>query len=247
MVACVAPFNSVTVFDTRTGPLRKRHGTCHVSQVRAKAHIRCVYRSDLGSLEYTSTSPLQVGGQLLPMQSLFRESGAPGEYVSPTGLLTLQQFMSSPAFQNRSTARFTYHATVGNGGLDGGKGRGGGGGGGGGDGGDFGGPKDGEGPWRLLTLIFAFLVGVGGLMGYKRKGSRASLIASSTIGTALVGAAILMSGATAPQGLAIALVSTLALGGYMLRGYVKTRKPFPQGVFALLSTLLSIGYVSALR
>jgi uncharacterized membrane protein (UPF0136 family) len=45
----------------------------------------------------------------------------------------------------------------------------------------------------------------GGLMGYKKKGSKASLIASGTIGSALVIAAILMSGGTSTQGLVLAL------------------------------------------
>lgn len=36
----------------------------------------------------------------------------------------------------------------------------------------------------------------------------------------------------------------MALGGYMLRGYTKTKKVFPQGVFAGLSLTLALAYIS---
>lgn len=38
--------------------------------------------------------------------------------------------------------------------------------------------------------------------------------------------------------------ASLALGGYMAHGYTKTRKLFPQGVFAGLSLTLALAYIS---
>lgn len=40
-----------------------------------------------------------------------------------------------------------------------------------------------------------------------------------------------------------AAAASCTLGTYMGKGYVRTKKVFPQGVFAVLSLLLSGGYI----
>ena len=40
--------------------------------------------------------------------------------------------------------------------------------------------------------------------------------------------------------------TSLTLGVYMGKGYMRSRKPFPQGVFTAVSLVLSTGYASTL-
>lgn len=116
---------------------------------------------------------------------------------------------------------------------------------GGGGGGDDGDGDRSSTPLALVTAIFAVLLLVGGVTGYLKKGSITSLTASSIFGVVYVGAAYLMrTPASAVPGLRIALGASVALGGYMLRGYTKTKKVFPQGVFAGLSLTLALAYIS---
>ena len=41
-------------------------------------------------------------------------------------------------------------------------------------------------------------------------------------------------------------MASCTLGTYMGKGYVKTRKPFPHGVFTLVSLILSGGYLTSI-
>ena len=41
-------------------------------------------------------------------------------------------------------------------------------------------------------------------------------------------------------------VASCTLGTYMGKGYMKTRKAFPQGVFTALSLILSSGYLTSI-
>ena len=40
--------------------------------------------------------------------------------------------------------------------------------------------------------------------------------------------------------------ANLALGGYMVKGYTSTKKPFPQGVFSVVSAINSVIYIRSL-
>ncbi|EIE27783.1 hypothetical protein COCSUDRAFT_32107 [Coccomyxa subellipsoidea C-169] len=80
-------------------------------------------------------------------------------------------------------------------------------------------------------------------MAYSKKGSRASLVASGSITGALLLSAALMGGPLRVPATLLALAASCTLGTYMGKGYVRTKRVFPQGVFALTSLLLSGGYI----
>jgi len=86
-----------------------------------------------------------------------------------------------------------------------------------------------------ILLIYALLLGGGGFMGYRKAGSRASLIAgSSTAAVAVAAAAIALVQPRLGQSLGITLAICLtALFGY--RYLVKTKKFMPSGLLAVLS------------
>ncbi|CAL5224455.1 g7145 [Coccomyxa viridis] len=156
--------------------------------------------------------------------------GAPSSYQSPPPYQQPQDY-SSPSSADIS--------------LGGGGGQSGGGSGGGGGGGS-GGSAGGSGPWRLLTVLFAAFIAASGWNAYKEKGSQASLNASGTIAAALLLSAALMSGSMRVPATLLALATSLTLGAYMGKGYVRSRKTFPQGVFLGISLILSAGYTSTL-
>ncbi|KAK9836291.1 hypothetical protein WJX81_002432 [Elliptochloris bilobata] len=169
---------------------------------------------------------------------------APPRYVSPRPYSTPASYRAPAAYGPGSE-----DSALSGGGDVGGSGSGGGSGGNGGGGGsgDSNGSDDGGvGPWRLATVLFAVLIAVGGVMAYKKKGSRASLLASGGIAAALLLGAALMTGRTRVAGTLLALVATATLGAYMGKGYAATHKAFPQLTFTILSALLGAGYISTL-
>lgn len=85
--------------------------------------------------------------------------------------------------------------------------------------------------WTLVIWTYIGLLLVGGLMGFIKAGSRASLIASSAIAAVL--AALLLSG-----------VSSAVLGGFLCvlslyfgSRFWKSRKWMPGGIFAIVSVV----------
>ncbi|KAA6418476.1 MAG: hypothetical protein FRX49_11533 [Trebouxia sp. A1-2] len=88
--------------------------------------------------------------------------------------------------------------------------------------------------------------GVGGIMGYKKKRSKDSLIASSIITGLLLSSAYLMGKPNTTYGVRLALVTTASLAAYMGKGYYDKRKVFPQGVLACISTVMTLGYIGSL-
>jgi uncharacterized membrane protein (UPF0136 family) len=90
----------------------------------------------------------------------------------------------------------------------------------------------------LASGVFA-LVGAaaaaGGFVGFKRAGSRASLIAGSISGSALLGASLMITTGAVTAGLALGIATSVALAGRFAPAYVKTRKLMPQGVMAGLA------------
>jgi len=97
------------------------------------------------------------------------------------------------------------------------------------------------------TIFFGLFVLVGGVMGYKKKRSRDSLIASSIIAGLLFFSAYLMGKPNTTYGIRLALVTTGTLAAYMGKGYYDKRKVFPQGVLAVMSTLISIAYWGSIK
>ena len=90
-----------------------------------------------------------------------------------------------------------------------------------------------------ITLgIYALLLGAGGLIGYLKAGSRASLIAGSI--SALVALAALWLSITYPKwGVSLGLILSISL--FILFGYryaVKTRRFMPNGLLAIASLVV---------
>ena len=90
-----------------------------------------------------------------------------------------------------------------------------------------------------ITLgVYALLLGIGGLMGYLKAGSRPSLIAGSI--SALVAlAALALSAANHKLGVPLGLLLSITL--FVLFGYryaVKTRKFMPSGLLAIASLVV---------
>lgn len=115
---------------------------------------------------------------------------------------------------------------------------------GGGGGGGF--SSGGGGLPQQLAFGFAILVAIGGYMGYKNKGSKDSLKSSTTFAAVLFVAGYLIGGPYPTAGLAIALAANVALGWYMVKGYLNTKKAFPQGVFSAVSIVSSFVYFRSL-
>lgn len=90
----------------------------------------------------------------------------------------------------------------------------------------------------LSTFVFAAIgvaSGVGGFFGFKKAGSKASLIAGATSGAALLVAAGLTATGSVTAGLVLGGVTSLALAGRFVPGYLRTRKLVPAGVMAALA------------
>lgn len=97
------------------------------------------------------------------------------------------------------------------------------------------------GPWlEFLARTYFFVFGVitvgGGVMGYVKAESRASLIAGGISGLLLIVSAGLIGFTTARAGAAPALAISLALGARFVPAYLETRRSMPQGLMAALST-----------
>ncbi|KAJ0241638.1 Protein FATTY ACID EXPORT 2 [Hirschfeldia incana] len=124
----------------------------------------------------------------------------------------------------------------------------GGGGGGGGDGNDEGGEEEesgGKTPLSMsqkLTLGYAFLVGVGGLMGYLKSGSQKSLIAGGVSAAVLL--FVFRELPTKPVlASTIGVVMAGALTWVMGTRYMGSKKIFPAGVVSFMSFIMTGGYI----
>jgi len=98
------------------------------------------------------------------------------------------------------------------------------------------------GPTKIYFIIFGLLTIVGGVMGYVKAGSAASLIAGAICGVLLLIAAFLLPGYLTP-GLILALVVSLTLAGRFLPAFIKTGHLMPAGLMSVLSV---IGIVMAI-
>ncbi len=92
------------------------------------------------------------------------------------------------------------------------------------------------GPAKIYFLIFGLLTIVGGVIGYLRAGSMASIIAGSISGILLLLAAFLLPGNIA-AGLILGGVISLALAGRFLPVFLKTGAFMPAGMMAILSVI----------
>ncbi|MEO6871186.1 MAG: TMEM14 family protein [Chthoniobacterales bacterium] len=91
-------------------------------------------------------------------------------------------------------------------------------------------------PTKIYFIVFGLLTIAGGVMGYVKAGSTASLIAGSISGILLLVAAFLLPSHVV-AGLVLAIVVSLLLAGRFLPAFFKTGKMMPNGLMALLSIL----------
>ena len=92
------------------------------------------------------------------------------------------------------------------------------------------------GPAKIYFMIFGLLTIVGGIVGYVKAGSTASIIAGSISGIALIVAAYLLPGNVA-AGLIMAGVVSVLLAGRFIPAFMKTGKIMPAGLMAVLSVI----------
>jgi uncharacterized membrane protein (UPF0136 family) len=98
------------------------------------------------------------------------------------------------------------------------------------------------GPAKIYFIIFGLLTIAGGVMGYVKAGSTASIIAGSIAGILLLIAAWLIPGNLA-VGLALGAVVSIALAGRFVPIFMKTGQAMPAG---LMSALSVIGVIMAI-
>lgn len=98
------------------------------------------------------------------------------------------------------------------------------------------------GPTKVYFIIFGILTIIGGIIGFVKAGSVASIIAGSIAGVLLIVAAFIFPMHFA-VGLGLALVVSLLLAGRFLPAFIKTGKAMPAGLMAVLSV---IGVIVAL-
>jgi uncharacterized membrane protein (UPF0136 family) len=92
------------------------------------------------------------------------------------------------------------------------------------------------GPAKIYFIIFGVLTIVGGVIGYAKAGSTASIIAGSISGILLLLAAFLLP-ANLAVGLALAAVVSIALAGRFVPVFIKTGHLMPAGLMSLLSVI----------
>ena len=92
------------------------------------------------------------------------------------------------------------------------------------------------GPAKIYFIVFGLLTIAGGIMGYVRAGSTASIIAGSISGILLLLAAFLLPG-NITAGLAIAAIVSLLLAGRFLPAFLKTGAVMPAGMMSALSVI----------
>ncbi len=95
---------------------------------------------------------------------------------------------------------------------------------------------------KIYFFLFAVLTIAGGIVGYVKAGSVASVIAGSITGVLLLVAVFLL-----PQhrgvGLATALVISLVLAGQFVPKFLHTGRAMPAGMMSILSV---IGVITAI-
>ena len=96
-------------------------------------------------------------------------------------------------------------------------------------------------------FIFGALTILGGVIGFVKAGSKASLIAGGVSGALiLVAAWLMMKDSTVQAGLILGLVLSALLEMRFLPAFVKTKKPMPAGMMAVLSMIGTVLAVLAL-
>jgi len=95
---------------------------------------------------------------------------------------------------------------------------------------------------KIYFIVFGILTIAGGVIGYIKAGSVASIIAGSITGVLLLVAAFLLPEHRA-VGLATALIISLLLAAQFIPKFLRTGKVMPAGIMSILSL---IGIIAAL-
>jgi uncharacterized membrane protein (UPF0136 family) len=95
---------------------------------------------------------------------------------------------------------------------------------------------------KIYFIVFGVLTILGGIVGYVKAGSVASIIAGSLAGVLLLVAAFLLP-KHEMAGLATGLIVSLLLLGYFVPKYFRTGSVMPAGLMSVLSV---IGIVAAI-
>ena len=97
-------------------------------------------------------------------------------------------------------------------------------------------------PTKIYFVVFGILTIAGGIMGYIKAGSVASIIAGSVTGVLLLVAAFLLAEHRA-AGLATAFIVSLLLAAQFVPKFLRTGRVMPAGIMSILSV---IGIIVAL-
>ena len=100
------------------------------------------------------------------------------------------------------------------------------------------------GPAKIYFIIFGILTIAGGIVGYVKAGSTASIIAGSISGVLFLLAAWLMPEHRA-VGLVVALVVSLLLAAQFIPKFFQTFKVMPAGLMSVLSAIRIIVAIAA--
>ena len=95
---------------------------------------------------------------------------------------------------------------------------------------------------KIYFIVFGVLTIVGGVIGYVKAGSVASIIAGSITGVLLLVAAFLLPEHRA-VGLATAFIISLLLAGQFIPKFLRTGRVMPA---AMMSILSAIGIIAAI-
>ncbi|MFM7317970.1 MAG: TMEM14 family protein [Isosphaeraceae bacterium] len=105
-------------------------------------------------------------------------------------------------------------------------------------------PKD----MSLILLVYAFLLVMGGWIGFLKAKSKPSLIAGHISGLLVIVAILLMAKGNAAAGRGgclLATITALALTLFFGKRFAKTRKPMPAGIMAVVSAVVFLILIMA--
>jgi uncharacterized membrane protein (UPF0136 family) len=97
---------------------------------------------------------------------------------------------------------------------------------------------------KIYFIVFGLLTIAGGIVGYVKAGSAASIIAGAIAGILLLVAGFLLPAHQA-WGLGTALIISLLLAGYFVRKYLQTGTVMPAGLMSVLSVIGIIAVIVA--
>jgi uncharacterized membrane protein (UPF0136 family) len=97
---------------------------------------------------------------------------------------------------------------------------------------------------KIYLIVFGALTIVGGIVGYLKAGSVASIIAGSITGVLLLVAAFLLPEHRA-IGLATALIVSLLLAAQFVPKFLRTGRVMPAGMMSILSAIGIIAVIVA--